>query len=503
MKKSLTAETLSGINWTITKTYVKALISAIVGIILARILPPSEFGLLGMTVIFIGIADLFATLGINAAVVKIKDINEYHLNGARLSVFLLGLLMFFFFFFTSPYIADFYNEPKLIDILKVLSFPFILKGITSVSTSLIMRRMDFRLLLIIELSSYVGGYTIGIIFAFYDYGVWSLVIARIVSSLIATVIIFINEPPKIRFKFKKQELNELFTYGTGLSLSKLLNYAATNIDYLIIGKFLSPYLLGLYQKSYSLFTLPIQQVSSSLYSVLFPAFAKVQDNPEKLRIGYLRTIQSVVFVLFPILTFLFISGEFVILGLYGPNWKDAVMVFKILVLAGYFRATLSYSGAIAHAIGKVYTELGQQIIYFIILSIGVYFGVQYGIEGAAVAVVVALFVLFLLQSHLAIQIIESNWISFLKTFLPGIILSVIILLVNILAIMGFEVMPELPFPIKLVILSVITFITYIFSVLKLPDSLLGDTVDWIMEKYNNKIPKAAFKVINNLRRTTK
>lgn len=495
MKKSLTAETLSGINWTITKTYVKAFVSAIVGIILARILPPSEFGLLGMTVIFIGIADLFATLGINSAVVKIKEINKYHLNGARLSILLLGFIMFFFFYLTAPYIADFYNEPKLTDILKVLSIPFILKGITSVSTALIMRRMDFRLLLIIELSAYVGGYTVGIIFALYDYGVWSLVIARILSSIIATIIIFINEPPKFGIRFRKEELKELFAFGTGLSLSKLLHYAATNVDYLIIGKFLSPYLLGLYQKSYSLFTLPIQQVSSGIYSVLFPAFSKVQDNPEKLRIGYLRTIQTVVFILFPILTFLFISGKFVILGLYGPNWKGAVTVFKILVLAGYFRATLSYSGAIAHAVGKVYVELRQQIVYFITLAVGVYFGVEFGIEGAAVAVVFALFVLFMLQSQLAIQIIETNWLSFLKTFLPGITLSIIIFLFNITIIMGFEVIPPLPYPIKLLILSSVTIVTFVVCAMGLPVSLKGDTVDWILRKYIHKLPKFVKKII--------
>jgi PST family polysaccharide transporter len=490
MAISLTDKTISSINWNLTKTYGKAGINIIVGIILARLLPPADFGLLGMTVIFTGLADLFSTLGMGASIVKIKELNNTHISVATLTTVILGILVFTIFFFLAPIISNFYNEPKLILILRLLSIIFILKGLSTVSYSLIMRRMDFKSILKIELGSFLFGYSfITILLAFLGMGVWSLVIGRLSSSILSNIQIQIKQPIKLKFEFSKKEFNELFSYGSGLSISKFLNYTASNIDYLIIGKFLNSFQLGLYQRAYNLMTLPISQISSSIYNVLFPAFSRVQDNPERLRVAYLRTIKTVVFLIFPILTSFIIGGEYVILGLYGENWSGAINAFKLLAIAGFFRTTLSYSGAIAHATGKVYTEVIQQLVYLTVLAVGVYIGIKNGIEGASVAVVIALFILFLLQSLLAMNIAQINIKSFLISFLPGFVISIFIAIGDTVLIFFLEnISFQFPYPIKLALLISISGLIFILSILFLPKKIKGDVVSWLLNKYEQKIP---------------
>ncbi|MBK7978533.1 MAG: lipopolysaccharide biosynthesis protein [Ignavibacteriae bacterium] len=491
MQKSLTDRTLTGINWNVLKIYGKAGINIIVGVILARLLPPSDFGLVGMTVIFTGLADLFSTLGMGSSVIKLKFLSDTHIYIATLTTTLLGIIIFFIFYLLSPIIANFYNEPRLLSILRILSLVFILKGMSTVSYSLIMREMDFKSILKIELVSFIFGYSlITIVLALSGFGVWSLVIGRIASVVVSNIQTQIRKPIQLKLVFSKKEFNELFAFGSGVSISKLLNYIASNIDYLIIGKFLNSFQLGLYQRSYNLMTLPISQMSGSIYSVLFPAFSAVQDDVQKLRTAYLRTIKTVVFILYPLLTMFYIGGEYIILGLYGQKWHGAINAFKILTLSGFFSSTLSYSGAIAHATGKVFNEVFQQFVYVTVLSIGVFYGIKYNIEGAAIAVVVALIILFILQSQLAIKIAKIPFKEFLLSFFPGIFVSAVVFASNNLLIYLFDsTMRELPYPIKLILLVGVTLTTIIICILFMPKSIKGDVVDWLISKYNNKIPR--------------
>ena len=497
MAKSLTDKTLTGINWNMAKTYGKTMLNIVVGIVLSRLIPPKEFGLLGMTVIFTGLADLFSTLGMGASIVKLKELGNDHIRIATSTTIVLGFLFFAVFWSFAPWIAGFYNKlsvydtEKLISIFKVLSILFIIKGLTATSYSLIIRRIDFKSILHIELTSFVLGYSlVSILFAAFGFGVWSLVYGRLAASVISSAITLYKVPPTFKFLFKKKEFMELFTFGSGVSISKLVNYAGDNMDYLIIGKFLPAVKLGLYRKAYNQMTLPITQVSSSIFNVLFPAFSKVQDEKEKLRTAYLRTVKTVAFLLFPVLAAMLISGEYIIIGLFGPNWAGAVNVFKILVIAGFFRVTLSYSGAVALATGRIYTEVAQQTVYVLLLTGGAFLGVKYGIEGVGLAVVIALAWLFIAQSYLAIKIIESNWINFLKSLVPGLGNAAFMILVNIAAIYFIELLVStLPMPVKLIIIIFICAVTFLAAILFMPSFIKNDAFSWLLEKYDKRIPK--------------
>src|SRR3989304_4830026 len=288
MSKSLTDKTLSGLNWNFLGNYILVIIHTIVGIILARLLTPQDFGLIGMVVIFTGLADLFATLGMKQSIIRIKNINENHLRVATTITLSSSILLYFIFYFSSPLIAGFYNEPRLIPILKVLSILFIFKGLTVVSNGQVSKKMDFKYLVTVGIASSFTNGVISSILALTGFGVSSLVYGSIASSTLVCFLFLKKYPPKLKPLFKKEEFKELVGFGSGISLSNILLYGSSNIDYLIIGKFINPTQLGLYTRAFRLMTESISKVIGGSYGVLFTAFAATQDDIPKLSKAYLR-----------------------------------------------------------------------------------------------------------------------------------------------------------------------------------------------------------------------
>ena len=423
MGKSLTDKTLSGVNWSFANTYSNAVVTTITGIILARLLMPKDFGLIGMVFIFTGLANLFSTLGMGKSIIRIKNPNEDHIKTATTVTITSSILIFAIFYMFAPAISNFYNEPRLISILRVLAVIFILKGISTVSYAQIMKQLDFKTIMLINISASAIYGLVSATLAIIGWGVWSLVYGMLASQFLSLLLSVYKFPVKLKPSLKKKEFKELAGFGSGISLSNILFYGSSNVDYLIIGKYMTPYALGLYTRAFNLVSNTMNQITGGIYNVLFPAFAAVQDEKERLRKAYLRTVQTVSYILFPILFTLVITGDYVIKGLYGLKWTGAVNSLKILTIAGLFRVSLKYSGAIAHATGRVYAETFRQLIYFLVLGISAFYLIRYGIEGVAWAVVIARIWMFAALSYLAIQIVGSSWKEFLKFIYPVLLIQ--------------------------------------------------------------------------------
>ncbi|HVO74140.1 MAG TPA: lipopolysaccharide biosynthesis protein, partial [Ignavibacteriaceae bacterium] len=431
MTKTLTEKTLSGLNWNFLNNYSNAVISTLVGIVLSRLLTPSDFGLLGMVLIFTGLADLFVTLGMGQSVIRIKDLTENHIRVATTLTILSSILIYLLFYFSAGLIADFYHEQKLISIIKVLSSLFIIRGVGTVSYGLLQKELDFKAIMIISIFVSLAYGILSLILALMGLGVWSLVYGNIASSLTGCFMILRKFPVNLKPLFKRKEFRELASFGTGVSLSNILFYASSKSDFLIVGKMISSNALGLYNRAFNLMSESINKVTGGIYNVLFPAFASSQNDKQKLRMAYLRTIKTVSYIMMPLLAVMIVNAEYLIKGLYGAKWAEAIPVFRILAFAGILRITLAYSGAIAHATGRVYVEAFQQVVYFIILTGSALYMVKYGIEGVAVSVVTASIWMFIAQSYLAIKIIESTWKEFLAAMFPGIANLIVLVPINL------------------------------------------------------------------------
>lgn len=490
MSKSLTDKTISGLNWSFVSNNLIAVINIVIGIILARLLLPQDFGLLGMTYIFIGFAELFVTMGMGAAVQRVKNISEDHIRFATTLTIISSAAIYLILWFAAPYIADFYKENRIIPIIRVLSSIFLIQGLITVSYGIIRRELDFKYIMKIDITSNIVGYGLtSSILAFLGYGVWSLVFGRIVSAIISAIIIMIRIPIKLKPLIKKKEFKDLVGFGGGISISNFLFYASSNVDLLIIGKFLNPHMLGLYTRALNLMKESLTKITGGIYNVLFPAFAAVQDNPEKLKIAYYRTIQTVSYFVYPILISMIVAAEFVIKGLFGSKWGGAVTSFQLLGIAGLLRVTLQYSGALAHATGRVYVEAMQQFVYFLLLGGCALYAVKFGIEGVAVSIIVANLWLFIAQSWLSIKIINSNWLEFFKAMIPGFANMGLMLIGNIILFITLsKFLGELRYEFLLLITLCFNALFFISCIVFMPLKIKGDTFDWLVEKYRKYIP---------------
>lgn len=504
MQKSITDKTITGLNWNFINIYSNSLLTTIIGIVLARILTPKEFGLIGMVLIFTGLADLFATLGLGKSIIKLKNLNNNHIGIATFFTISSSIIIFIIFYFLAPLISAYYNEPQLINILRYLSIIFILKGLSTVSYSQIIKKLEFGTITKISIvSSFFYG-LVSIILAYFNFGVWSLVWGKISSQLIATILSIIKFPIKISFKYNSNETKELVSFGGGVSLSNILFYGTSNIDYFIIGKVLNSELLGLYTRAFNFVTQTMGQITSGTMNVLFPAFSALQNDKEKLRNAYFRTVKTVSFLLMPIMLSMVVLSKEIILGLYGPKWSGATTSLQILLVAGVFRITLQYSGAIAHATGKVYSEVQRQFFYFLIVAVGAYFLVDFGIEGVAVAVLISRIYMFIALSSLALKILNTKWIDYLLLYIPAIINSTIMVISNFILVLFFNnYFENLNNEFKIVILIFINVLlilsTFIINIKFTKD----DTIDWLFEKYSKFLPNIALRIFKSLRRHKK
>ncbi|OGU65388.1 MAG: hypothetical protein A2W30_09065 [Ignavibacteria bacterium RBG_16_36_9] len=489
MSQSLTDKTISGLNWNFVNTYSSAIISTIIGVILARLLTPKDFGLIGMVVVFTGLAELFATLGLGKSIIRMKNINEDHITTATIVTVCSSILIFLVFYFTAPAIAGFYNEPKLISILRALAVLFILQGISTVSYSQIMRELDFKTITIIHIFTSIVYGTVSASLALINFGVWSLVLGKISSQFLGLILSVYKFPAKLKPSIRKKEFKELIGFGSGVSLSNILFYGTTNIDYLLIGKFLNPQALGLYTRAFNFVTQTMGQITAGTQIVLFPAFSAVQDNKEKLRRAYLRTVQTVSYILFPVLFSMVVVSDYIVKGLYGTKWVGTIPSLKILLLAGVLRVTLQYSGSIAHATGKVYSEVIRQLFYFLILAGCALYLIRFGIEGVAFAVLIARIWMFIALSQLAIKIINSSWKEFFKAHIPAVANSILMVLLNLILVFTIENVVSIPSnEIKLLIIVLLNIPFFLATIVFMPLSIKGDTFDWLLDKYKKYIP---------------
>jgi O-antigen/teichoic acid export membrane protein len=258
MMDTLGNRTIKGLSWNFTKVMGQSILQFVVNVVLARLISPQEFGLLGLTVIFTGLATIFSNLGMGSAIIQRKELTPEHTRTAMTVSLILGCIICGVFWILSPLIALFLNRVELVLLLRVISLQFFISGLTNVSLSLLMRSMQFKTIFFIEFISYlIGNGLTSITLALNGFGVWSIVWGNLVYAVISSVLFaYFSKIPK-RLLIRKDKFKELIGFGGGVSAISLLNYTANNVDYFVIGKMLSPFKLGIYTQAFQLMRLPL------------------------------------------------------------------------------------------------------------------------------------------------------------------------------------------------------------------------------------------------------
>lgn len=421
---SLTKKTIKGFSWTGLSSILQAILQLVVLSSLARLLDPRDFGLFGIALIFSTFAERIGKLGVGPALVQLEEISEDHIrSGLSLSV-LLGLLMFAIIWLISPLAADFFFEPQLLSLLKAVGLIFVVDSLGTVSESMLQREMRFKELLIINNSAYiVGNGVVSISLAAMGWGVWSLVLGSLVGRIFKVVILFREFSIVPIIKMRRSVVSSLLALGVGFTISKICNYTALVGDNFIVGRVLGASPLGLYSRAYQIMTLPATYVGQVMEKVLFPAFAKKQSNKDRLSFVYLLGIECIGLLALPMSVFCYISAKEIVDVLLGSKWTEAIAVLEILSLGMYFRTAYKNSDTLITGLGAVYQHSLRQFVYTVFVLVGAYLGSYWGLSGVSWAVLLAVFVNFVLMSHLGHKLLHLNVRPFLMSHLPGLWIS--------------------------------------------------------------------------------
>lgn len=410
---SLTARTTRAAKWRAIATAFATGSRFAVGVLLARLLSPADFGIVALTFIVLGFAAPLGDLGMGNAVVQRSVLTERHVRVAFTFSTILGLLVAAAIAATGPLAAAFMGDDRVAVVLRTLAIGFAIQGVSIVPGALLRRRLDFRSQFFIETGSYLLGYgCLSVGLALRGYGYWSLVWGSLLQTLIASAAQLIIVPHARRPLLARRELGELFHFGFGSAVNQCVNYVALNGDNFVVGRVLGAVSLGLYSRAYGLMNLPYTHAASVMSSVLFPAFAQAQGTPARLRRAYLLLTRLTAMISASAMGTMAIVAPHLVRSVYGARWMGVVVPLQILCVAGYFRALYHLGGVVSQSVGWIYSELWRQVVYAALVVGGTFIGAQYGLAGVAVAVSVAILCMFVATGQLALRATETSWAAY-------------------------------------------------------------------------------------------
>lgn len=378
---SLRKKTVSGLFWTFSQQFSVQLINFLAQIILARILLPAEFGLIGMIAIFISIGNSLMDSGMTSSLIRTPNAGQKDFS----TVFWINLLasigVYFMLFFSAPLIADFYKQPILTAIVRVYTITFIIRAFVGVQTTILTKEMNFKLQMYMQIPSVIIGGIIGIALAYRGYGVWSLVWMNLIQSFLFTVQHWMNTKWYPAFLIDKERLGFHLRFGYKLTLSGLLNTIYNNIYNILIGKFFSATQLGYYTRADTLQMFPITNLSRALNKVTYPMFATIQHDNAKLKTAYKKLMQQVIFWVAPLMTYLVIIAEPLFRFVLTEKWLPAVPYFQILCFSGILYPLHAYNLNILNVKGRSDLFFKLELYKKIFITVGIAIALFYGIYG--------------------------------------------------------------------------------------------------------------------------
>lgn len=390
---SLTQKAVSGVRWSALSQLGRQAIGFITTALLARLLEPSDFGIMSMVFVVSGFVSVFRDLGTSAAVIQKKELSSELISSIFWFNVFVGLFVTLILIIMSPLAGSYFKEPKVALLLCGLSPAFVLSSLSIVQQSLLQREMDFNSLARVELVSTVISATTGVVAALNGLGVWSLVFQAIALELSTTIGLWLASSWRPSWGYCINETKSIISFSGYLMLFTTFNYFARNSDNMLIGRYLGSVTLGYYALAYRMMQFPLQTISALYGRVLLPAFSKIQDNNEAFRNAYLRSMGFIAIITFPMMLGLCVLAKPFITVLLSDKWLPIVPALQVLSIVGM-------NQSLATTVGNIYIAKAQTRIMFYVgvvssfcYVLAIIIGLQWGLMGVVICYAVADFVL--------------------------------------------------------------------------------------------------------------
>ena len=424
---SLRQTAVAGAKWTGAATAVTMGLQYVRLAILAQLLEPGDFGLMAMITFVVGFAERFADMGVSNAIIHRQSATREELSTLYWLNVLMGAGIFAIVWAISPFVADFYREPRLTGLIVWSALSFLLVPFGQQFQMLLQKELKFARIAKVEVAAATVGTIVGVTSAVAGQGVFALIWGQLAiggtKALLLAAIGWTTWRPHFHFSFK--DLRGFLSFGLYQMGERSVNYFMNNVDYLVIGRFLGKDILGFYTLAYNLVIVPLVRINPIIVRVAFPVFAMRQSDDTKLRRGYLEMMHILSLMILPALIGIAVTAPVAVPTIFGPTWLPAVPLVQILSILGVFRALYNPVGSILLAKGRA--DIGFVVSLFIAVINTVVFWllVDYGVRAVAWSYVGLSSLIFVTTQVILKRVIGVGWIIYGKTLVRPLIMSVL------------------------------------------------------------------------------
>lgn len=474
----LKKQIIAGFFWTYLQQFSSQIINFSISLVLARLLLPEDFGTMGLIYIFITIGHVLIDGGLSLSLIRSLDADDEDFSTVFYANIGVSVLVYSLVFIAAPFIADFYKLDILTNIIRVFAVTFIISAFSSVQSAILSKKMQFKTQMMIAIPSIIVSGIVGITLAFLNFGVWSLVWASIAQNGVGTLQLWLYSDWRPKWVFNKIKFLKHFHFGYKLIISGVFDAIFVNIYPIFIGKKFSIKQVGFYTQAESLKQLPISNIAGALSKITLPLFSKIQNDNQKLKEAYDRITQLVLFIITPVLIFISVLAEPLLLFVYSTKWIAAAPYLKILCFAGILPIINGYNINILNAKGKSNYVLKIELFNksFLFMMILIFY--RYGIFALVWTKLFSSIFSYLLYSYFCGKEIKYSLFDQIFSIIPVLSLSLIsgfIVQMLYVSLNGFV----FPLFLKLIIPCIIGIIIY-FGLIFIFKRKLIEELKWIL-----------------------
>lgn len=423
MAESLKSKTATGVLWSAIERFSLQGVQFIINIIMARLLLPSDYGMVGMLAVFLQISQTFIDSGFSDALVQKKDRTETDLSTVFYFNIAISILIYILLYIGAPFIAKFYHTPELTLVTRVIMLNLIFLSIAAVPKTILTIRIDFKSQSKISLISAIISGIIGILMAYKSYGVWALIAQSLLNSFLTVLLFFyyINwRPLKV---FSRKSFQRLFSFGSKLLFSRLIHALYYNLYSLVIGRKYSSAELGFYTRAEQFAMLPSSNINAIISRVTFPILSSIQDDNTRLASAYRKYIRLASFIIFPLMIGLAATAKPLVLLLLTEKWITAAILLQILCFDWMFDHLSIINLNLLYVKGHSDWALRMEIIKKTIATLILLISIPFGIEGMCWGRVLYSLIAAYLNSYYTKSLIGFSFLEQIKDIYPSLLLA--------------------------------------------------------------------------------
>ncbi|MGV3706950.1 MAG: lipopolysaccharide biosynthesis protein [Arcticibacter sp.] len=422
-RENLKSRTINGMTWSLLDSFAGSGISFLIGILLARLLSPKEYGIMAMIAVFMAVSTAVVDSGFSNALIRKTDADDVDYSTSFYFNICVSFSIYIILFLAAPHISLFFSQPLLTSLARILGLGLIIDSFSSVQKTLFVKKVDFEKQTKISLVTAILSGCIGVILALNEFGIWSLVYMQITRQALSLLLYWVTSDWRPSWIFSLERFKNLFGFGSKILLSSLIETVYKNIYYIIIGRFYSSYALGQYTRAEQFSTIFSSNLTNAIQRVSYPVLSSIQDDAERLKEAYRKIIKSTMLVTFACMMTLAALSKPLLFILIGEKWSEAASYLQIICISEALYPLHALNLNMLQVKGRSSLILKLEIIKKMVAVVPIALGIFGGIKMMLVGSVFFSIAAFVINSYYSRKLLNYSTKDQVIDILPSLLVS--------------------------------------------------------------------------------